>query len=348
MNPPAPGYVADHRFGRVGRIPTPTPFSVGDINSYLLLPSEPGRGVTLIDTGVRTPEAFEAMARGLKEYGYGFDQIEQILVTHAHPDHFGQARRLVELSGARVYASEIEGARMEAGWSPRAWFRGVAQDWFRRFGTPEELLASDKKAADPAPSVLEAVDVDGILAPGDEIAAGDLRLRVVPTPGHTEGHIVFYEPDLRLLFSGDHLLTNISPVPLLHIPSEGEPRQKSLVLFMESLARVEAMDCELVFPSHGDVIRDHHKLIDGYRLHHRRRALQIARYLAGGPRTPYEVGARIFKHFVRTDLFLVMSEVMGHLDVLELDGHVAIEEEAGVMRARWIHDQAPPPLDPAK
>jgi hypothetical protein len=63
-----------NRFGRVGRIPTPTPLGVGDINAYVLFPPdgppgevrEGGPGLTLIDTGVKTPEAFDALPLGLE------------------------------------------------------------------------------------------------------------------------------------------------------------------------------------------------------------------------------------------------------------------------------------------
>ncbi len=333
---PARSYVDRHRFGRVGRIPTPTPFPVGDINSYLIFPTEPGGPLTLVDTGVRSPEAFEALRRGFKEYGVALDQVDRILVTHAHPDHFGQARRLRELSGASVHASAVEATRMRTGWSPRAHFRETALAWLRRWGVPDDLMRELAAGAPGAPPFQDPVEVDGTLADGDRVELGDFTLEVIETPGHCEGHIVFYERDTRTLFSGDHLLTDISPVPLLNIPDEGEPRQKSLLRFMDSLARVETLDCEITLPSHGDVIRDHRKLIAGYRLHHERRALQIARYLEEeGPLTPFEIASRMFRKHVRGELFLVMSEVIGHVDVLEEEGTVVMEPEGGVLRARW-------------
>ena len=136
-------FVERHRFGRVGRIPTPTPFPVGDINSYLVFPPAGSESLTLVDTGVRSPESFEALRRGLKEFGFRLEQIERILVTHAHPDHFGQARRLREISGATVYASAIESERMKTHWLPSADRSPGALAWFRRWGVPEEHLRPD-------------------------------------------------------------------------------------------------------------------------------------------------------------------------------------------------------------
>lgn len=340
MSQPLRGAPESQRFGRVGRIPTPTPFPVGDINVYLIFPVPGSESLTLVDTGVLSPEAFEALRRGLKDFGCALEQVERILVTHAHPDHFGQARRLRDLSGALVFASAIEAERMRVGWSPRAHFRERASTWLRRWGVPAELLAEYDSRGGEGPAWQEAVEVDGVLAEGDRIALGDFTLEVIETPGHCEGHLVFYEADTRTLFSGDHLLTDISPVPLLHIPEEGEEREKSLIRFMQSLDRVERLDCDRTFPSHGGLILDHRKVIAGYRLHHERRKLQIARYLEDGPLTPFEIAARMFRKHHRSEFFLVMSEVIGHLDLLLEEGLVAMEESGGVSRARRVGDEA--------
>ena len=331
----AASYVDRHRFGRVGRIPTPTPFPVGDINSYLSLPSgDPGE-LPLIDTGVKSKASFDALRQGFKEYGFALEQVRRILLTHAHMDHYGQAKRIRELSGATVYASELEAERMKTFWSPSAQRDERVLAWFHRFGVPEEAVGGDGGMSDLSRELQDPIDVDVILAEGDRVEVGDWTLEVIATPGHCEGHIVFYERDTRTLFSGDHLLTDISPVPLLSIPQhDGEPRKKSLVRFLQSLEKMERLVCDITFPSHGDVILDHHKLIAGYRLHHERRSLQIQRILAEGPRTAFELAQRLFPKHWRTQIFLVLSEAVGHLDVLADDGAVVIEERDGVEVAR--------------
>jgi len=337
----ARSFAERNRFGRVGRIPTPTPLGVGDINSYLLFPpdglgaDEAGSGLTLIDTGVKTPEAFESLRLGLKAFGVDFERIERILITHAHMDHFGQARRLRDLSGARVYASRGEAALMRTHFSPSGDRRDFVLGLFRRWGVPPALFERESQMAEFARRIQDPIEVDGVLDDGDRLAIGDLRLDVIHTPGHCDGHIVFWEPELRLLFSGDHLLTDISPVPLLVFPKDpSEPRPRSLVRFMRSLERVEGLPCELVFPSHGDVIRDHRKLIAGYRLHHERRKLQMLRQLRAAPATAWELAARLFPRVYESQVFLVMSEVIGHLDLLVEEGSVVLEQRGGLEVAR--------------
>jgi len=250
-------------------------------------------------------------------------------------DHFGQALRLRERSGAQVWASRREAALMRTHFSPSGDRRDFVRAYFLRWGVPAEWFDRQSEMAALARKIQDPIEVDFVLDDGDRLEIGDLRLEVIHTPGHCDGHIVFHEPDLRILFSGDHLLTDISPVPLLVFPeSADQPRPKSLVRFMQSLARVEPLDCELVFPSHGDVIRDHRKLIAGYRLHHERRKLQLLRYLRERPGTPFELAAKLFPKHYQTQVFLVMSEVIGHLDLLVEDGSVVLEEQGGLEVAR--------------
>jgi glyoxylase-like metal-dependent hydrolase (beta-lactamase superfamily II) len=337
----ARSYAERHRFGRVLRIPTPTPArtGLGAINSYVILPPEGSqRGVTLIDTGMRMSESFDALRRGFKEFGLALEQIERILVTHAHGDHFGQARRLRELSGAQVYASAGEAERMRTGFSPAAMRGGVGAYWMRRFGMPEEVVEAKAPAGAMPSDLSEPIDVDGVLGEGDRIDLGEFTLEVIGTPGHCDDHIIFWERDLRAIFSGDHLLTDISPVPLLNIPAPGGVRRPSLIEFMRSLAKAEALAADATYPAHGDVIFDHRKLIAGYRLHHERRKLQIARRLGERVMSPFELGAEIFpKHFRDPrQSFLVMSEVVGHLDLLIEDGTCAWENDGVVERVRLV------------
>jgi glyoxylase-like metal-dependent hydrolase (beta-lactamase superfamily II) len=329
------GYAERNRFGRIGRIPTPTPFPVGDINTYLVFPAAGASSLTLIDTGVKSPEAFEALQHGFKAFGWTLEQLEQILITHAHMDHYGQARRIRDRSGATVYAPSSEAVRMRTHWSPTAERTEAVLAWFRGWGVPEEVARSDGGMAELAQRLQDPIEPDVLMEDGDRVTLGDLTLEVISTPGHCDGHVVFYERELRILFSGDHLLTDITPVPLLVLPEKPhQPRPKSLIRFMESLERVETLDCDLTLPAHGDAIADHRKLIAGYRLHHDRRALQMVRKLREAALTPFELAVRLFPRHYRGQIFLVMSEVIGHLDVLVARGVVELEERQGVEVAR--------------
>src|SRR5262245_43911376 len=163
-------FAARNRFGRVARIPTPTPLGVGDINSYLLLPADGERPLTLIDTGVKTPESFEALKTGMKELGVDLEDVERILITHAHMDHFGQARRIRDLSGARVYASSREAELMSFHSSPSGDRRDFVLDHFDRWGVPRELIAGESAMAELARRIQDPIEVDGTVEDGDVVA----------------------------------------------------------------------------------------------------------------------------------------------------------------------------------
>ena len=70
---------------KIMKMVLPTPFSVGDVNVYLVK----GDSLTLVDAGVKTEVAWETFKQQLKEVGYEPRDIEQVVLTHHHPDHVG-------------------------------------------------------------------------------------------------------------------------------------------------------------------------------------------------------------------------------------------------------------------
>jgi glyoxylase-like metal-dependent hydrolase (beta-lactamase superfamily II) len=107
---------------------------------------------------------------------------------------------------------------------------------------PEAVSQGDGGMADLARRVQDPIEVDVIVGDGDVLEVGDFALEVIATPGHCEGHVVFHEREMRWLFSGDHLLTDITPVPLLSFPkTSGEPRPNSHARIKLSLERVEGL-----------------------------------------------------------------------------------------------------------
>ena len=65
-----------------------------------------GDPLTVIDTGIGTPEALAAMEAGLAAHGLSIEAIRQVVLTHKHADHIGLARDIRDRSGATVYIHE--------------------------------------------------------------------------------------------------------------------------------------------------------------------------------------------------------------------------------------------------
>src|SRR5687767_15050673 len=216
----------------------PTPYAVGPVNAYLIQ-AEP---LTLVDAGINTPQAKNALMLGLQEVDVSPESIRRILITHAHPDHYGLVGFLQERSGATVFFPEREIARVR----DRQMLFEVGR-LLVEAGMPLELLFKmdqerKKDRARPRMSHDEVVPVKH----GDRFAfkgeSGDFELETHLSPGHTGGHVVYLEPDSKTLFAGDQLLPDVSPNPLLEpsldIPGE---RRRSLKEYLDSLEKMAAM-----------------------------------------------------------------------------------------------------------
>jgi hydroxyacylglutathione hydrolase len=103
--------------------------------------------------------------------------IKYVLNTHAHFDHTEANGAVVKATGAPLAIHPKDRALLQAA-GGAAWF-GVQAG----AGPPPDLEIQD----------------------GDELDIGTLRFQVLHTPGHTPGHVCFYEPREGVLFDGDVL-----------------------------------------------------------------------------------------------------------------------------------------------
>ena len=308
----------------VNPIVIPTPFPVGPVNAYLL----GGPAPALVDAGPNTDEALAALRVGLAAHGYTLADVRHLVITHAHPDHYGLAARVVAESGARVYSHRYNLALLandqaEAG-QRSAYYAQILQ----QAGVPLPILAGMQRDFSATARYSQAVTVDVALDDEDVLTLGGSSWEVIHTPGHARGHICLYHRQSGHLLSGDHLLRDISSNPILEPPLPGETeRPRSLSQYLRSLERVSALNVTTAWPGHGKPITDHRKLIARRVRFHRQRVEQIAAVLVEGPQTAFQIATALFPGLRGIQVFLAVSEVIGHLDILEEEGRVGLQQE---------------------
>jgi len=141
------------------------------------------------------------------------------------------------------------------------------------------------------------------------------------TAGHSSGHLSLHHGDT--LVSGDHLLAHITPNPFIEADDTPLGRRRSLVEYLESLARFEALDPTLVLPGHGPAFRDVPQLANTLRAHHDKRAGEILQLIRATPgSTIHELAQAYFRGLESYHVVLGISEIAGHVDLLLDRGQV--------------------------
>jgi len=315
----------------VHRIPLPLPNDgLHTVNVYAI---EDGDGLVLVDAGWALDEAADRLEASLGVLGRGFADIRRFLVTHLHRDHYTMAVALRRRFGTRIALGLGERPSMERVLAGRAeglvsnlhgWGASDLAYLWGRIVLPMEAKAS---AAYEAP--------DEWLTGAQTIDVGSRSLEVVPTPGHTAGHVVFVDTASSLLFAGDHVLPHITP-------SIGfEPERPALPLgdYLDSLRLTRELPDLRLLPAHGPVTDSAHKRVDELLRHHEERLDATALSVAGGTATAHETARRLGwtrrqRRFDELDLFnqvLATGETAAHLDLLVREGRLAASTMDGVV-----------------
>jgi glyoxylase-like metal-dependent hydrolase (beta-lactamase superfamily II) len=302
-------------------VPVPLPgSSLGHVFVYVF---EAAGGVYLVDAGWNTDEAYDALDAGLASAGYAMADVRGVLVTHVHPDHYGLAGRIREASGAWIALHPADAELLA--------HRGIEPaDLLNRIGTalrtmgapPGELEAMERAIAMFGP----AADVtlpDVLIDDGERPDVPGWDLSAVWTPGHTPGHLCFWEPRHRLLLTGDHVLPRITPNVSLNADSDGDP----LGDFLRSLDRLDDCGPDEVLPAHEHRFEGLHARLDQLRRHHDERFREVLVAIRHGNRTAWDIASHMswsrgwdeIEGFMRR---AAVGEALAHLRALERRGVV--------------------------
>ena len=313
-------------------IPIPFPQAGGPVNVYLL--EETGGGLLMWDAGLGTPEAQGALEEGFRRARHSPREVTKILVSHGHVDHAGAARFVQAQHGGElpVYGHPADAAKYAANgrtWRDQAPVYGA---YLTRLGVPPEGIEQTRMEGDRYRVAGRVAEVRP-LAEGDAFPTRHGEVRVLHMPGHTPGLVCLHDAAHRLLFSADHLLERVSPNPLIELGPNGEEGWfRPLASYLASLARTRALELQLVLPGHATPFGDHRAVIDRLLPIYGKRQERIRAVVAEGPRTPWEIARVLFPKAQVNQTFLVISETMANLEVMEDRGELRRTLVDGVYR----------------
>ncbi len=318
----------------VHRVPLPLPNDgLHAVNVYLLEDLADDGGLVMIDGGWAIPEARKTLEEALAAIDRDLGDISHILVTHIHRDHYTHAVELRRLLGSRVYLGAGERPGLEMLDRLRSDEPVSSLQTLRRAGAGEladRIRAMDHGGFDP--SVWEAPD--RWLA-AETLRFGDRELRVVPTPGHTKGHVVFLDEQRGLLFSGDHVLPHITPSIGFELT---EPGGRPLADYLDSLRLMNRYADARLLPAHGPVSDSTHTRVAELLAHHDDRLAKSLTALGEDTLDAHGVARKLgwtrravpFGELNAFNQMLAVNETAAHLDVLVLEGRVTVASVGGV------------------
>src|SRR3954464_5458963 len=206
---PAPAPLPPVERVRPGLWSIPVPIPSSSLRYVFVYVFETDRGPYIVDTGWNTDDAFAALSDGLKQVGTDVADVQGVLVTHIHPDHYGLAGRVREASGAWVALHPADAALISDRDAEPAPLLERMGAMLRRMGAPEVEIAALQNASMPVRRFVDAVQPDVLLEDGRRPDVPRRDLGPIWTPGHSPGHLCFWEPRHRVMLSGDHNMRRI-------------------------------------------------------------------------------------------------------------------------------------------
>ncbi len=334
---------------------------LGHVNCYAI---EDREGLALVDPGVPSLRSWQVLNSQLKSAGLPLSRVHTVVVTHSHPDHYGAAQRIRDLTGAEIITHEnfktywdpheeddfIREVAVEADYEIQVnaiekqlmkmtnrhrespWDRPVPwggpppdNEWKSRFKWRILPLLLSKVWQPPKPST-RVVD-------GQAVMLGDREWTSVHTPGHTADHLCLLDSTEGIFISGDHLLPTITP----HI-SGLTTQDRPLGDFFDSLERMHSFSgVKVVLPAHGlefhDLSKRSTEIID----HHHERLDTLMSAAAKQPENELSV-PEYSKHLFKERSWGPMadSETFAHLEHLRQNGKATTRAVDGELLYRVV------------
>ncbi len=319
----------------IHRVRVPTPFPVGDVNCYLI----DGEPLTLIDVGPKTDEALQTLTKGVTQTGHELGDIGQIILTHGHVDHTGLAAQILRERGGPtndrtpvlIHSADLIRVTDYEGFTKQrmdSYLKIMASS-----GVPstERPGISQKLLTKYYTGLGESVPQARGLEDGDVVRTGIGELKVLWVPGHSQGSICLVSKRNRLVFSGDHVLLDISSNPSLDFDVATEI---TMITHMRSLERMRQLKGYSVLPGHREQITDLAGRLDELAVEYRQKLDKAKSLLDSEPKSVYQISRVIYGEYDAQNMVLALAECQDLLRILQQDGLAVLETNSGIVCAR--------------
>jgi glyoxylase-like metal-dependent hydrolase (beta-lactamase superfamily II) len=295
------------------RLPLPWP-GVPHCNAWAV---SAGDGFVLFDTGMQQPGSMADLERALEMCGLRLADTKLVVCTHAHSDHCGQAATIVEQVGCELWMHPSHELMTRMVEDPQA-VLARRLEVARQSGVPEEALRRyEAQRGTPEPGIAGPIAPDRDLVAGVGVESDLGEWVVYETPGHSPSHVCLFQPERRLLISGDHLLGRIS----LYFEFGYSPNPVGE--FLSSLDVVERLGARLCLAGHGRTFTDVHAHIAGNRSLVQKHLADVLGAVCEGEPTAFEVVTRVHGDSLsQQNAHWLLSQVLGYLTHLESVGGV--------------------------
>lgn len=289
-----------------------------NLNCYVIKTKEKN---LIIDTGFNSPVCYESLTTGLNEIGVDLKCTEMFL-THMHSDHTGLVSKIMnDDSVIYMSAEDYEYVKLML---QNYWVKSDESYIKEGFTTEELKLLRESNPAklynpDRLFNITEIED-------NSKIYIGEYEFTCISTPGHTPGHMCLYFEKEKLLFSGDHILFDISP----NI-SRWPFVDNSLRDYLHSLEKIKQFKVGTTFPAHRNNDADIYDRINQLLTHHDARldeVMNIVKLNQGlnaydiASKMKWSLKNRTWEDAPVEQKWFAVGEVLAHLDYLEIENKV--------------------------
>ncbi len=273
-----------------------------------------GSGVE--STNDEIEEDLEVVHRVFGEKNATLDRLTQLVISHAHIDHFGGAVHFTARAPQAPLAVHELDARVLENFEERLVV--ASKDlgvYMKRSGLPPDKIDELEAMHRLSKELFRSVRVDRRLRHGQRIAE---RYEVIHTPGHCPGHICLRVGDHLLV--GDQVLDPITP----NIPPQSITPFTGLENYINGLVRLRKVEgVAVALPAHAEVITDLGARIDAILDHHRAR-LDAALAGAEAPATVAQIAEVLYGQREGYDVLLAILEAGAHVEYLNEMGRLRI------------------------